>query len=78
MSCTPKRSCQQAAKATNAPLTPGLSVLGALEDEEDNSPSSQAQGREEVAEGDRESLAGITHQWQHHLGATFRGPLAPG
>ena len=39
MSCSPKRSCQQAAKlqkiqtateVNNAPLTPGLSVFGAL------------------------------------------------
>ena len=78
MSCPSKRNCQQAAKVLNAPLTPGLSVFGALDKEEDNSPSSQAQRREEVAEGDRESLGEITHHWQDNLGAGFRGPLGPG
>ena len=71
MSCTPRRSCQQAAKlhemqiaaeVNNAPLTPGLSVFGALAGEDENSPSPQTEGRQEVAEGEPEPRSETTHQ----------------
>ena len=78
MRCTPKRSCQQAAKlhaiqaaqqVNNAPPTPGLSVLGAFTEEGDNSPSPQDQGPQEVAESDPDSPARTTHQSQKGCGA---------
>ena len=70
MSCTPRRSCQQAAKLheiqaaqedSNAPPTAGLSDIGALAAESKNSPSSQTEGRQVVGESEGELPAEITH-----------------
>ena len=85
MSHTPKRSCQQAAKLHhiqaaaeihNAPSTPGFSLFGALSDEGENPPSSQAQGRQEVSESDPDSSAEITHHSSEEGGATAQAAPA--
>ena len=81
MSCTPKRSCQQAARLHeiqaavevnemyNAPPTPGLSDFGALSEEDENSPSAQAQGRQDVGESEPEPPAELTHHVDENSGA---------
>ena len=78
MSCTPNRNCQQQAKmhedhaaveAVYAPLTPGLPEFGALTGERENSPATQDEGRQEVAEMDDEPAPEITHHLDEEGGA---------